>query len=189
MLKKQLRKIANKIPNPLQMERGRRAKTSKGKRELVVEDRLQEIFSVKGVNKSVGHLRKIANRSHKRSAPTLNALIDFSLHLHGLKQVWNEDLQFIRMHLNGHSEGPIGDFVRAIDGQTKDITVVFDADKSLMDGITITTGDETVELGQLFSQVTGKTKVKKHRLDLVDGIRGYMLRTVTLMDQMKKKNY
>ena len=154
---------------------------AKGKK-TVVKNRIKKTFHSKSSLETVKELKGIVHGINPNTpcpTNTLNSLIDFTQILHQFRKSNKRDLDFIALHMGHLSKGPVGECIHILNGKYQDVTVHFDSknfrEKAFEKGITITNG-QTYSISELR---------KSDNSVIIDRVRGYMLRTTTLLDLMK----
>ncbi|MBU1758874.1 hypothetical protein KKG31_07250 [Patescibacteria group bacterium] len=157
-----------------------KARDTSLKRDQIVKDRLKKIMKSKKAHSTVHELHEVVCKlDPEKLSANLNYLIDFTIRLHQFRKHSKKDLEFIKTHINGLSKGPVGEFIRILDGEYGDIKVYFDTENFNRDafenGLTITNG----------SKKTIAELRKSPDPEMISTICGYMRRATGLMDLMR----
>jgi|GEM_PF-4845838 len=184
------RGISEKLPTQL---KGKVKVTGK-KRDQVLMRRIEKLFvSAEGYMAITKCGEAVQCALKLDDVGMLNSLIDFTLSLHQFRKIHKPDLRFIEKHINGLSEGPVGEFINILKGDHGQMHIFFDTkhfkDKGFYRGIIFTSKGQTVTLGELMKSISSLKTVTKFHRDIIFDVREYMSRTVELMEIIKEKKY
>lgn len=185
-----LNTIKQRVKNPL----GRKVKIDRSKKQEVIFRKLDPILSSEEGKTMISRCENVSLAlTASEPVPILNKLIDFTLPLHTFRKTHKPTLKWIEGHIKGFAGEPVDEFIKILKGDYQNIHIYFDTKNFstvAFEGMKITFKNgaekETITLGELRKKVVEQSV---HHLQLVDDIRGYMLRTFEVLEKMQKKTY
>jgi len=186
-----LRKIKERVRNPL----GLKVKINLTQKEQVIFRTLDSIFASKEGKAMISSCKNVFIELHSQKTVSVSSkLIDFTVPLHVFRKAHKPELKWIEEHINEFAGGNVDEFIRILKGDYQNIHIYFDTKNFgtvAFEGMRITfnknADKKEITLGELRVKVAEQSF---EHLQLIEDIRGYMLRTSEIiLEIMKHKSY